>query len=100
MVREKSAVVKLFEILGPRYAERQGGYTRIMKLMKVRVRVKDLELRLRTGGRGMRYTRTMKLMKIYPSLITLLPSSLSVELLVMLLFLSSSFLIIRYYHYY
>ena len=32
VVREHAAVVKLFEILGPRYENRQGGYTRIMKL--------------------------------------------------------------------
>jgi large subunit ribosomal protein L17 len=36
VVRERSAVVKLFEILGPRYKERPGGYTRIMKLAKPR----------------------------------------------------------------
>jgi large subunit ribosomal protein L17 len=36
VVREQSAVVKLFEILGPRYKERCGGYTRIMKLAKQR----------------------------------------------------------------
>ena len=36
VVREQSAVVKLFSILGPRYKERQGGYTRIMKLAKPR----------------------------------------------------------------
>jgi large subunit ribosomal protein L17 len=29
-------MVKLFEILGPRYAERPGGYTRVMKLAKTR----------------------------------------------------------------
>jgi large subunit ribosomal protein L17 len=28
----KSAVKKVFEVLGPRYKERQGGYTRIIKL--------------------------------------------------------------------
>lgn len=28
----KQAVVKLFEDLGPRFAERRGGYTRILKL--------------------------------------------------------------------
>jgi len=32
VVQEPAAVVKLFEILGPRYEHRQGGYTRIMKL--------------------------------------------------------------------
>ena len=36
VVRESSAVVKLFEILGPRYKERPGGYTRVMKLAKQR----------------------------------------------------------------
>jgi large subunit ribosomal protein L17 len=36
VVQERSAVVKLFEILGPRYKERPGGYTRIMKLAKPR----------------------------------------------------------------
>ncbi|CAM9174880.1 unnamed protein product, partial [Ectocarpus fasciculatus] len=36
VVREKSAVVKLFEILGPRYKHRPGGYTRVMKLAKPR----------------------------------------------------------------
>eukprot|EP00428_Durinskia_dybowskii_P064608 CAMPEP_0170364554 /NCGR_PEP_ID=MMETSP0117_2-20130122/5435_1 /TAXON_ID=400756 /ORGANISM="Durinskia baltica, Strain CSIRO CS-38" /LENGTH=139 /DNA_ID=CAMNT_0010619061 /DNA_START=103 /DNA_END=522 /DNA_ORIENTATION=- len=32
VVREKPALVKLFEILGPRYEFREGGYTRICKL--------------------------------------------------------------------
>jgi large subunit ribosomal protein L17 len=32
VVQERAAVVKLFEILGPRYADRPGGYTRILKL--------------------------------------------------------------------
>jgi large subunit ribosomal protein L17 len=36
VVRERSAVVKLFDILGPRYSDRPGGYTRIMKLGKPR----------------------------------------------------------------
>jgi large subunit ribosomal protein L17 len=36
VVREPAAVVKLFEILGPRYADRAGGYTRVMKLAKPR----------------------------------------------------------------
>ena len=36
IVREDAAVVKLFNILGPRYTDRQGGYTRIMKLAKAR----------------------------------------------------------------
>jgi len=35
-VREEAAVVKLFGILGPRYEDRDGGYTRIMKLGKKR----------------------------------------------------------------
>ncbi len=30
-LKETQYVAKLFEILGPRYAERQGGYVRIMK---------------------------------------------------------------------
>ena len=30
-IRDKAMVQKLFETLGPRYAERQGGYIRIMK---------------------------------------------------------------------
>lgn len=36
IVREKGAMVKLTQILGPRYAERPGGYTRVMKLAKTR----------------------------------------------------------------
>mmetsp|Transcript_28300 Transcript_28300/g.28595 ORF Transcript_28300/g.28595 Transcript_28300/m.28595 type:complete len:134 (+) Transcript_28300:188-589(+) len=32
VVREPAALVKLFGILGPRYANRPGGYTRVMKL--------------------------------------------------------------------
>ena len=35
-LRDKSVVHKLFETLGPRYAERPGGYTRIVRLGKVR----------------------------------------------------------------
>lgn len=31
-LRDKEALKKLFETLGPRYAERDGGYTRILKL--------------------------------------------------------------------
>ncbi len=31
-VNDKKVVDKLFEDIGPRYAERQGGYTRIIKL--------------------------------------------------------------------
>ena len=30
-IRDKAAVGKLFTVLGPRYTERPGGYTRIMK---------------------------------------------------------------------
>ncbi|MBB4658890.1 50S ribosomal protein L17 [Parvularcula dongshanensis] len=30
-IRDAAMVGKLFETLGPRYAERQGGYTRVMK---------------------------------------------------------------------
>ena len=36
VVRTIPAVTKLFEILGPRYMDRPGGYTRIMKLAKPR----------------------------------------------------------------
>ena len=36
VIRDYAAVVKLFDILGPRYKERPGGYTRIMKLGKYR----------------------------------------------------------------
>ena len=36
ILRDKSSLFKLFEILGPRYTERQGGYTRVMKLQKMR----------------------------------------------------------------
>ena len=36
VVRDYAAVVKLFDILGPRYKERPGGYTRVMKLGKYR----------------------------------------------------------------
>jgi large subunit ribosomal protein L17 len=31
-ITDKAAVAKLFEEIGPRYAERPGGYTRITKL--------------------------------------------------------------------
>lgn len=31
-IREKSVVTKLFSAIAPRYADRQGGYTRIIKL--------------------------------------------------------------------
>ena len=30
-LKQDAAVAKLFETLGPRYAERQGGYTRVLK---------------------------------------------------------------------
>lgn len=30
-IRDKDMVAKLFETLGPRYAERNGGYTRVLK---------------------------------------------------------------------
>jgi len=30
-LRDKTQVAKLFETLGPRYADRQGGYTRVLK---------------------------------------------------------------------
>lgn len=36
IVRERPALTKLFEILGPRYKDRDGGYTRIMKLSERR----------------------------------------------------------------
>lgn len=36
IVRTKPVATKLMEVLGPRYAFRQGGYTRIMKLTKPR----------------------------------------------------------------
>jgi large subunit ribosomal protein L17 len=32
VVRERAAVVKLFDILGPHYSTREGGYTRVLKL--------------------------------------------------------------------
>ena len=35
-VRTVPALTKLFEILGPRYMNRPGGYTRVMKLMNPR----------------------------------------------------------------
>jgi large subunit ribosomal protein L17 len=31
-IRDKKAVTKLFSVIAPRYKERQGGYTRIVKL--------------------------------------------------------------------
>ena len=30
-IRDREMVVKLFEVLGPRYASRNGGYTRVLK---------------------------------------------------------------------
>jgi large subunit ribosomal protein L17 len=36
VVRGDTTLTKLFEILGPRYVHREGGYTRIMKLAKNR----------------------------------------------------------------
>jgi large subunit ribosomal protein L17 len=33
LLTDKTAVAKLFEDIGPRYATRDGGYTRIVKLM-------------------------------------------------------------------
>ena len=30
-LRDESSVKKLFEVIGPRYAERSGGYTRVLK---------------------------------------------------------------------
>jgi large subunit ribosomal protein L17 len=36
IIREKPMLTKLFEILGPRYQDRDGGYTRVMKLSRTR----------------------------------------------------------------
>jgi len=36
IICEKPALTKLFEVLGPRYDDRDGGYTRVMKLSKPR----------------------------------------------------------------
>jgi large subunit ribosomal protein L17 len=36
-LRNKEAVLRLFETLGPRFAARPGGYTRILKLSKPRL---------------------------------------------------------------
>ena len=36
-LRDKDAVTKLFEVLGPRFNERPGGYCRILKLSKPRL---------------------------------------------------------------
>jgi large subunit ribosomal protein L17 len=37
LLRTKPTLTKLFEVLGPRYKERDGGYTRILKLARPRV---------------------------------------------------------------
>jgi len=37
LLQDKEAVKKLFEVLGPRYANRRGGYTRIMRLGDYRI---------------------------------------------------------------
>jgi len=37
LIRDKDMAHKLFEEIGPRYAERPGGYTRILKLARARV---------------------------------------------------------------
>ena len=36
-LRSDDAVTKLFDVLGPRFQERQGGYTRVLKLAKPRL---------------------------------------------------------------
>lgn len=36
ILREKPVCTKLFSILGPRYIDREGGYTRVMKLSRPR----------------------------------------------------------------
>ena len=36
IVREQGALRKLFEVIGPRYATRNGGYTRVLHLMQRR----------------------------------------------------------------
>jgi large subunit ribosomal protein L17 len=36
VLREKPVCERLFEVLGPRYADRDGGYTRVMKLARPR----------------------------------------------------------------
>lgn len=36
-LRDKDAAHKLFDVLGPRYADRPGGYTRIMRLTSYRI---------------------------------------------------------------
>ena len=35
-IQDKAVLVKLFEELGPRYMEREGGYTRVLKLARPR----------------------------------------------------------------
>ena len=37
LLRNKEAVIKLFETMGPRFADRPGGYCRILKLAKPRL---------------------------------------------------------------
>jgi large subunit ribosomal protein L17 len=37
LLRDKLAVTKLFEVLGPRFKQREGGYCRILKLSKPRL---------------------------------------------------------------
>jgi len=36
VIREKPVLIKLFDVLGPRYEDRDGGYTRVMKLSRPR----------------------------------------------------------------
>ena len=36
VIREQPVLTKLFEVLGPRYQDRDGGYTRVMKLSRNR----------------------------------------------------------------
>ena len=36
IIRERPALSKLFEVLGPRYQDRDGGYTRVLKLSQNR----------------------------------------------------------------
>jgi large subunit ribosomal protein L17 len=37
VLQDKEAVAKLFDVLGPRYKDRPGGYTRMLKLSKRRI---------------------------------------------------------------
>ena len=37
VLQDKDAVAKLFDVLGPRYANRPGGYTRILRLSGYRI---------------------------------------------------------------